>query len=422
MARTNLHPENVVHTVIIGAGPYGLSIAAHLAGRRVPFRIFGHSMKTWATQMPKGMRLKSEGFASSLSDPKSEYTLSHFCAERKLPYADSGLPVALETFVSYGIAFQKKFVPNLEDKTVVALRQSSVGFDLELENGERVLARNVVIAAGISHYAWIPPELAELPSELITHSSAHHDLEEFRGREVVVVGAGASALDLAALLHQSGANVQIVARSSTVRFHDPPKPRSLTDRILHPTTGLGAGMQLAFYVHAPQVFRRLPEALRLDRVRKVLGPAPGWFVRDEVVGKVPMHLDTRITGASTQDGRVSLRLSDNHGMESSIEAEHVISATGYRVDLKRLAFLPQEIRDSIRTINGAPALSAHFESSRRRLFFVGASAANTFGPLMRFAYGAEFTAKCVSRHLAKTAQREVIPSVQREAQGLTQQS
>src|SRR5215471_11637269 len=97
------------NVAIIGAGPYGLSIAAHLQALGVEYRIFGKPMDTWLTRMPKGMRLKSEGFASSLSDAKSEFTLREYCKTEGFPYADIGLPVPLKTFTSYGLEFQKKF-------------------------------------------------------------------------------------------------------------------------------------------------------------------------------------------------------------------------------------------------------------------------------------------------------------------------
>jgi cation diffusion facilitator CzcD-associated flavoprotein CzcO len=85
---------------IIGAGPYGLSLAAHLRARGVDFRIFGKPMQTWLEHMPKGMRLKSEGFASSLYDPDSKFTLAAYCKERGLAYADTGMPIPLETFTA----------------------------------------------------------------------------------------------------------------------------------------------------------------------------------------------------------------------------------------------------------------------------------------------------------------------------------
>src|SRR5690349_14294594 len=191
----------MVDVVVMGAGPYGLSIAAHLKERGVDFRIFGSPMGFWLNHMPKGMRLKSEGFASCIYDPDSTFTLEQYCKEQGLPYADIGLPTPLETFTSYGLEFQKKFVPELENELVVSLKRASHGFDVRLENGEIVAARKVVIAVGLTYYVYIPPSLSSLPKEFVSHSSEHSTLDHFRGREVAVAGAGASALDLAALLH-----------------------------------------------------------------------------------------------------------------------------------------------------------------------------------------------------------------------------
>jgi thioredoxin reductase len=361
-------------------------------------------MYAWARQMPKGMKLKSEGFASSLSDPQSQFTLGHYCQEQGLPYQDLGLPVAIETFVGYGMEFQKRFVPNLEDKSVVSVRQSGEGFELRLDDGVSVLASKVVVAVGIAQFAHIPDVLSTLPPEFITHSSAHSDLQAFKGRRVAVIGAGASALDLAALLHQAGALVQVIARGPKIKFHDPPQPRSLPQRILNPATGIGTGKVYLFYVRTPHLFRLLPEKLRLDRMRKTLGPAPGWFIRDEVVGKVPVLVNTEVTGASFRDGCVDLQV--HEGNEPRIlEADHVIAATGYRVDIERLDLLSAEMRKQIRLTGKSPFLSSHFESSVPGLYFVGVASANTFGPVMRFAYGAEFTARRLSRRLARVVKK-----------------
>jgi thioredoxin reductase len=147
--------------------------------------------------------------------------------------------------------------------------------------------------------------------------------------------------------------------------------------------------------------------VRLDRVRKVLGPAPGWFIKNRIAGKVPFHLGTAITRASVLNGRVKLELTDTAGLTKTIEVDHVIAATGYQVDLERLDFLSPVVRQKIRLTGKAPALSANFESSVPGLYFVGVAAANTFGPLLRFAYGSAFVATRLARHLNKLAPRVI---------------
>jgi cation diffusion facilitator CzcD-associated flavoprotein CzcO len=391
-----------VDVAVIGAGPYGLSIAAHLKASGIDFRIFGSAMSTWTKRMPRGMRLKSEGFASSLYDPDSVFTLAKYCEQEGFPYADLGLPVPLERFTSYGLSFQRKFVPELEDKLVASVRQSSIGFDIHLEDGEIVAARRVVAAVGLCHFEHIPPLLSALPLEFITHSSSHGTLDQFKGREVAVVGAGASALDLAALLHQAGARVHLVARDSMIRFHDPPEiPRPLWKRIRFPMTGIGSGWKPLFCTSAPLLFRQLPERYRLQIVRRLLGPAPAWFVKDQVVGNAKFHLGVSVTCASVQNNRVNLRLTDRAGARQTLVADHVVAATGYKVDVGRLPFLDSKLLAGIRSVDQTPVLSANFESSVPGLYFVGTSSANTFGPLMRFAFGARFTARRLSRHIAR---------------------
>src|SRR5438132_1287664 len=388
---------------IVGAGPYGLSIAAHLGHRGIPVRIFGRPMDSWLAHMAKGMMLKSDGFASNIYDPDADFTLKQFCTERGIEYSDLGLPVGLETFSAYGLAFQERMVPELEDNLVVALDRTAEGFVLGLDNGEAVTARRVVLAVGITHFEYVPPELAHLPSEFLSHSFRHHDLQGFRGRSVVVIGGGASAIDLAGLLHETGADVQLVSRQQ-LRFHSMPtgKPRSLWQRIRHPQSGLGPGLRSHFFSNAPRAFHYLPERLRLHLVGTTLGPSGGWFTREKVIGRVPLLVGYAPQAAEVRDGKVSLRLRANDGSEREILTEHIIAATGYRVDLNRLPFLTAEFRSKIKAVNGTPVLSSAFESSIPGVYFVGIAAANSFGPVMRFAYGAGFAARSLARTMLKS--------------------
>jgi thioredoxin reductase len=399
----------MVEIAIIGAGPYGLSIAAHLRKRGIPFRIFGRPMDSWLAHMPKGMLLKSDGFASTIDDPDGDFTLGKFCAERGIGYSDLGLPVRLDTFSAYGLAFRDRKVPELEEKLVVGVDRLPECFRLRLDDGQTVSAKRIVLAVGITHFEYIPPNLAILPPEFVSHSFQHHDLEKFRGRRVVVVGAGSSAIDLAGLLSDTGADVHLVARDKSLKFHSMQRAgkRSWWQRIRYPKSGLGPGLRSRFFCDAPTVFHYLPERFRLRSVRTHLGPAGGWFAKDRVVGRVPLLLGCSVESGEIRDGRLELRLRSKDGSVRQFSTDHVIAATGYKVDVERLKFLSTSIRSKIKTVNGTPVLSSTFESSVSGLYFVGIAAANSFGPLMRFAYGAPFTARRLTGTIVKSLSRNL---------------
>ena len=398
----------MIDTVIVGAGPYGLSIAAHLRRRGVPFRIVGRPMDSWKSHMPAGMMLKSDGFASNISDPDEKLTLKQFCAGRGINYSDTQIPVSLETFIAYGLAFAEQMVPELEDKLVVALDRTDAGFAVKLDTGEAITARRIVMAVGITHFEFVPSSLTHLPAEFLSHSFRHHDLKPLRDREVVVIGGGASATDLAGLLGEAGAEVQLVARETTLRFHSPPtnaRQRTLWQRLRRPQSGLGPGWRSRLYSDWPVLFRHFPDRVRSRIVRQHLGPAGGWFAKEKVVGKLPLHLGFTPEHVDVENERVRVRLRGIDGAQRYITAQHIIAATGYKVDMERLTFLSKEIRSSLKTVDGSPVLSSKFESSVPGLYFVGIAAANSFGPLMRFAFGAEYTADRLARSMAKSLAR-----------------
>jgi thioredoxin reductase len=390
---------------IIGAGPYGLSIAAHLHARGSGFRIFGQAMESWRTHMPAGMLLKSEGFASSLSDPQRRSTLAQYCREQGLAYGDTGVPIPLATITGYGQWFQREHVPGLEARRVAMLERSPRGFQLRLEDGETLAARHVVLAVGGGYFAHVPDELRHLPAELLSHSDAHHDLHGFRGRDVTVLGGGASAFDFAALLKDAGAEVRLVSRRPALKFHARDKERTAWHKLRYPLSGIGPGWRNCFFTHAPWAFRHLPEGRRSDIVRTHLGPAGAWWMKELIVGRVPVLLGCRPVGARAEGARVRLQLRDGQGAASELVTDHVIAATGYKVDVRRVAFLSEEIRASLRTCDGAPALSGDFESSVAGLHFAGLASTFQFGPVMRFICGADYAARRLSGHLAHTALR-----------------
>ena len=393
---------------IIGAGPYGLSLAAHLRGARLPFRIVGRVMETWRQQMPEGMLLKSDGFASDLSDPEGKFRLHHYCAERQLPYHATCIPVGLSTFSGYGVEFQRRMVPELEDAQLVALRRGDGEFHLTLDTGETFIAHKVVLAVGISHYAHVPPALSGLAPEYLSHSSQVRTPSRFAGKRVVVVGGGASAIDLAALLHEAGADVALAARRPELRFHSRPtgRRRSLLQKLRCPGSGLGPGWKVRLLTEFPHLFRFLPLSLRLKGLRRLLGPSAGWPMRERVQGKVRVLTGLTPRAAEIRDGRALVAFGSADGSLTHLEVDHVIASTGYKVDLRRLPFLTESILRSIAAVEHMPLLNGQFESTVPGLYFVGVSAGLSFGPMMRFAYGSAYTARRLERHLLRQAERQ----------------
>ncbi|MBW8271100.1 NAD(P)-binding domain-containing protein [Caldovatus aquaticus] len=395
---------------VIGAGPYGLSVAAHLRALGVDHRILGRPMETWRRNMPEGMLLKSAGFASNLSDPERAFTLRAFCRQNGLPYEELDLPVPLETFCRYGLAFQERFVPHLEEDTVAALAAAADGFEVRTARGEAFRTRRVVLAVGIGHFRHVPETLAHLGPDRVSHSADHRDLRRFKGQRLAVIGAGSSAIELATLAHEAGAAVRLIARRQALGFDSPwgggagPRPwhRRLYRRLRWPVSELGPGWTKKAAVELPWLYRFLPDRHRLRIARTFLGPSGGWPLRERAA-TLPRWLGCTVQEARAGASGVDLCLLAGDGSTRRLQVDHVIAATGYSPDVHRLPFLGPDILGRMALIGRTPRLSADFESSVPGLYVVGAAAATTFGPLMRFAAGADFAARQVSGHLAALA-------------------
>ena len=394
---------NSCEVAIVGAGPNGLSLAAHLRASGISFRIFGKPMTTWREHMPKGMFLKSEGFASNLSAPDRQSTLESWCRINGVPYAPQKSPVALDTFNAYATWFAKTYVPQLEEKNVTHIVAEQGGYVLTLENGDTVHAARVVLAVGITWYKSMPKELASLSPRHASHSFDHHDCRQFKDRDVTVLGAGASAVDTALALHDAGARVNVLTRRKAMPFHSAPDndQTTLLSQLQAPGTGIGPGWRSFFCVNTPLLFHRLPQKVRLEATRKHLGPAPGWFTRDRFEAAIPANVDYELKTSHVVDGRVALTLRHSNGRQHVMMTDHVVAATGYRADLSRLPFLDGSLTNQIAQVEGTPILSDNFEASLPNLYFLGLSAANSFGPLLRFMCGAEFAAPRLCNHLRR---------------------
>ncbi|MFE0175227.1 NAD(P)-binding domain-containing protein [Streptomyces sp. NPDC059002] len=392
---------------VIGAGPYGLSTAAHLRARGIPVRVFGEPMVSWRAHMPEGMLLKSTPAASSIDAPQRGHTLADYCDAagiRRLVTDEDIIPV--ETFVGYGEWFQQKLVPELERVRVVSVdRRGPGGFELKLDSGEQFTARAVVVATGLSGLARVPAELAAAvpdgpaPTGPVSHSSQLHDLSRFSGRDLIVVGAGQSALETAVLAAEAGARVRVVARGKgAVAFGEPPwrQPK------FRPESPFGRAWSLYAISYHADPYRHLPPTARHFLVRRILGPLGAWWLCERYEGKVQTREVRRIRTSHVRDGQTVLTVETPGGRVAELTADHVVAATGYRVDLKAMDFLGHELRARLAVSRGTPKLGVGYESSIPGLYFTGMLGGSSYGPVMRFVCGTEFASPRLARHVART--------------------
>ena len=385
--------------LVIGAGPYGLSISTHLRERGIDHLIVGRPMDTWRAHMPAGMYLKSEPYGSDMSCPQDGYDLEGYGRSERIDGIGRGIPLPLDRFLDYCDWYIKQLVPDVSDVTVTDIQAVNSGFHVAFADAQPVAARRVVIATGVLPYRFIPAELSGLPSDLLSHTSDYHHFEGFRGRQVAVVGAGSSALETAALLHETGAEVQLI-----VRCPDSPVwgtralPLNAITRLRD--NKLCEGWKCPFW-NSPAGFRRLPATVRAEKARTVLGPLGAWWLKDRVEGVVEIVGKTHVRGV--ESAGTGVRLTLDGPTRSSLEVDHVIAGTGFRVDLSRLAYLPEELQTRIATYAGYPVLSRAAESTVPGLYFVGAPAAFGLGPSMRFIAGTHNVATQLVRSVSQRA-------------------
>lgn len=384
--------------MIIGAGPYGLSLAAHLRARGVEYRIFGESMRFWRN-MPLGVNLKSLAFATNIYVPQRGHSFPQWCVQRGLEDFE---PCTMQSFAAYGCEMQQRFVPELEEVLVTNVRQHERGFEVRLASGESFTARKVIACTGLSGLAHIPAALRELGPERMQHTFDISDYGAFRNKTVAVIGAGASAIEAGALVREAGGASQVFVRGPEAVFHGrSPRVRPLWERIKNPMSVLGASRSSWVLQHLPLLVYRMPRERRTRFVKRYLGPASPWWIQDRVLGKVPIHVRHELLQAAVADGRVVLKFRDGGSQVRTVEADFVIAGTGYDADVGRLAYLDAELRRRILCIERAPALNAHFESSVPGLHFAGPLSFMCFGPLFRFVTGARVAAPRLARHLAR---------------------
>ena len=391
-----MHGTSDCQVTIVGAGPYGLSSAAYMKAAGVQARVFGEPMTFWRNQMPVGMCLRSNWGASHIAHPNGELTLDAYCRQNGNHISK---PIPLDRFVDYGQWFQLRAVPDLETRSVRSVDRAPLGFKVTLADGEEFVTQRVVVAAGIGAFAARPAEFANIPCSLASHTSEHNDLRTFKGRRVVVIGAGQSALESAALLKEAGIPVEVIARKQALNWvglHPKLHHLGVISQALYSKRDVGpAG--ISRLVAMPHVFRRFPRLFQERTAYRAIRPAvAGWL--QARIADIPVTFGRKVVLAQVAGDQLNLRLDD--GTERI--ADHVLLATGFRVDVSRYPFLAQSLTAQLKMVDGFPVLGRGLESSIPGLHFLGKPAAWSFGPLLGFVSGAEFASNELVHFVTRT--------------------
>jgi thioredoxin reductase len=385
--------------VVVGAGPYGLSTAAHLLERGLNVAIYGKPLSFWRENMPRDMLLRSYWWASNLSDPQKQYGLARYFQENGMEAYD---PLPAKTFIAYGLWFQKQLVPNIDETFIKTVELKEGRFILTLTDGRVIRSSAVVMAPGLGYYTYRPPEYNHLGAELVTHTAEHQLFDRFAGKQVIIIGGGQSALETAALAHESGAHVHLVSRSPLTWIKGSgsfPEHRPLMERLRNPKAGISPGWFNWRLEHFPYLFQRLPRSTK-DRLLDGPGrngPIGAAWLKPRIEGKVFLHELQHVQAVREMDDGVVLSLSNNE----KLKADHVILGTGYHLDIRKLPMLHPQLLTNVQTYQNAPILNNRFESSVQKLYFVGYSSLLSFGPLYRFVVGTDAAARRVADSVAK---------------------
>ncbi len=368
--------------LIIGAGPYGLALAALAQHRGLDFSLVGRPMEFWRRNMPKGMCLRSD-FDWHL-DPLEVYTLAAYMKSAGIE-AKHARPMPVTLFQDYAQWFQEKYHLQPRASLVRELRKSGELFEVGLENRETLLVENVVVALGFGSFKNIPEELAKkIPAGRCSHTGDTVDFDFLRGRSCLIIGGRQSAYEWAALIRENGGKeIHISHRHAVPKFE--PSDWSWTRDQVRATE------------QNPGWFRRLPpseqEAIRQRFWAEGRLKLEPWLAPR--IDKENIHLwpNTTLIGCQELlDGRVRASLDNG----ATFDVDHIILATGYRVDINRVPYFSQEsILSNLHVVDGYTVLDEGFQSNISGLYFTGLPATKDFGPFFGFVVGSTVAAKIV---------------------------
>lgn len=368
--------------LIIGAGPYGLATAAYAKHRGLDFLLLGEPMGFWKHHMPKGMFLRTS--IREHLDPLNIHTFNSFIEEKGITKKEAN-PIPVELFLDYAQWFRAEAGIQAELSFVSELRSIDGVFEARLDNGRSIFAENVLIAPGLRHFMNIPQDIiSDIPANYYSHTCELVKFDSLKEKRCLIIGGRQSAFEWAALIsEQSGTEIHISHRHDTPKFE-----RSnwlWVNRMVRSTTDIRGWYRQLTLDERQAIWQRFWAAGRV-KLEPWLGP------RIEK-SNIKLWPNSKVVSCKESSGGQILVKLDTC---KSLNVDHVILATGYRVNVSNLPFLSKEnLLPSLRVEDGFPVLDEDFQSSIPGLFFTSITSTRDFGPFFGFLFGCPAAAKII---------------------------
>ena len=393
----DLHPAEQTDLLIIGAGPFGLSLAAYCAQQGIGYTLVGKSMEFWQTHMPRGMYLRSA--CDWHLDPANVATIDRFLVLQGRTPSDVE-PLSLQFYLTYTRWFQEQqrivplpvYVEQLDHVDGEPHRYRAM-----LEDGRVLRTRHVAIAVGFKYFKHLPPDLLRiLPAGRFSHTCDLVTFDALAGKRCLIVGGRQSAFEWAALLHEAGAaEVHLSYRHPSPAFaaSDWSWVAPIVDAI----------------AHHPAWFRELPEHEQGAVVQRLwaegrLKVEPWLAARVQQPG-ISLWPCTQLAACDVQPGgEIVVHLDSGE----RLVIDHILLATGYKVNVGEIPFLANgNIAGKLVTRNGFPVLDTHFQTNLPGLFITSMAANQDFGPFFAFTVSTRTSAFLIGAAIASGIERRL---------------
>ncbi len=360
--------------LIIGAGPFGLSMTAYAKHLNIDYKIVGRTMEFWKKNMPAGMRLRS-GPDWHL-DPLGEYTLVNFLKTKNISHENIS-PIPINLYLEYVDWFRKEKQIEPIQEYITKLdyyADKKHRFRAYLSNNEVIEAQFVLVAIGFGYFKNIPQEMSSsLPNSYYSHTADLIDFSKLKSKNCIIVGGRQSAFESALLMKEAGVReIDIVHRHKTPEFthSDWGFVTPILDKMIDDPD---------YYIKLSDLEKKEINDRFWQEGRLKLEP---WLKELDQYEDIGINEQTNVCSSHiTKDGNIEVILSNG----TNLNADHLLFATGYKVDLQRVPFLKNgNILDKLATNNGFPKLKAKFQSSLPGLYFTSLPATADFGAFFGF--------------------------------------